>query len=69
MTLYGHLKAVFVKPNQIIEVSQTIGLMGNTGMVTGKHLHYDIIKNGYYLNPYLMMYLFLKVPIGNITPP
>ena len=66
MTLYGHLKMVFVKPNQIIGVAQIIGLMGSTGMVTGKHLHYAIIKNGYYLNPYLMMYLFLKVPIGNI---
>ena len=66
MTLYGHLKGIFVKPNQIIEVAQAIGLMGSTGMVTGKHLHYAIIKNGYYLNPYLMMYLFLKVPIGNI---
>ena len=65
MTLYGHLKEVFVKPSQIIGVAQTIGLMGNTGMVTGKHLHYTIIKNGYYLNPFLMMYLFLRVPIDN----
>ena len=69
VTLYGHLKTVFVRPNQIIGVAQTIGLVGNTGIVTGKHLHYTIIKNGYYLNPYLMMYLFLKVPIGNINPP
>ena len=48
MTLYGHLKAIFVKPKQVIVVTQSIGLMGNTGMVTGKHLHYAIIKNGYY---------------------
>lgn len=70
MTLYGHLNAIFVKPNQVVKMAQAIGLMGNTGMVTGKHLHYSIIKNGCYLNPLLMMYLFLKVPAdGNINPP
>jgi murein DD-endopeptidase MepM/ murein hydrolase activator NlpD len=60
MTLYGHLNTIFIKPNQVINVTQPIGLVGNTGLVTGKHLHYSIIKNGFYLNPNLMMYLFLK---------
>ena len=69
MTLYGHLNAVFVKPNQVVKVAHAIGLMGNTGVVTGKHLHYSIIKNGFYLNPLLIMYLFLKVPFGNINFP
>ena len=69
MTLYGHLNAVFIKLNQVVKMAQAIGLMGNTGIVTGKHLHYSIIKNGCYLNPHLMMYLFLKVPDGNINPP
>lgn len=69
VTLYGHLNAVFVKPNQVIKVAQPIGLMGNTGLVTGKHLHYSVIKNGFYLNPFLMMYLYLKVPAGKFSPP
>ncbi|MCU0469650.1 MAG: M23 family metallopeptidase [Arcicella sp.] len=62
MTLYGHLNAVFVQVNQVVDMAQSIGLMGNTGIVTGKHLHYSIIKNGFYLNPLLIMYLFQKVP-------
>jgi murein DD-endopeptidase MepM/ murein hydrolase activator NlpD len=62
MTLYGHLSAIFVKSKQKVNIGQTIGLMGNTGLVTGKHLHYGIIKNGFYLNPFLMMNLYLKVP-------
>jgi murein DD-endopeptidase MepM/ murein hydrolase activator NlpD len=61
MTLYGHLSTIFVKPKQKVSIGQTIGLMGKTGLVTGKHLHYCIIKNGFYLNPFLMMYLYLKV--------
>ena len=68
MTLYGHLSMIFVKPNQKVSVGQTIGLMGNSGMVTGKHLHYCLIKNGFYLNPILIMYLFLKVPHQKINP-
>jgi murein DD-endopeptidase MepM/ murein hydrolase activator NlpD len=60
ITLYGHLNAIFIKSNQVINVTQPIGLMGNTGLVAGKHLHYSIIKNGFYLNPNLMMYLFLN---------
>jgi murein DD-endopeptidase MepM/ murein hydrolase activator NlpD len=67
MTLYGHLSAIFVKPKQKVSIGQTIGLMGKTGLVTGKHLHYCIIKNGFYLNPFLMMYLFLKVPTQKIS--
>ena len=62
MTLYGHLSEILVVSKQSIRLGQIIGLMGNSGTVTGKHLHYGIIKNGFYLNPFLMMYLFLKVP-------
>ena len=62
MTLYGHLSEILVASKQPISLGQTIGIMGNSGKVTGKHLHYGIIKNGFYLNPFLMMYLFLKVP-------
>lgn len=67
MTLYGHLSEIFVKPKQQVNVGQTIALIGRSGMVTGKHLHYCIIKNGFYLNPFLMIYLFLKVPNQKIS--
>jgi murein DD-endopeptidase MepM/ murein hydrolase activator NlpD len=67
-TLYGHLSEIFVKPKQKVNIGQTIGLMGKSGMVTGKHLHYCIIKNGFYLNPFLMIHLFLETPIQKISP-
>ena len=62
ITLYGHLSKIFVASKQPVRLGQIIGLMGNSGTVTGKHLHYGIIKNGFYISPFLMMYLFLKVP-------
>jgi murein DD-endopeptidase MepM/ murein hydrolase activator NlpD len=67
MTLYGHLAETFVKPKQQVSVGQAIGLMGQSGMVTGKHLHYCIIKNEFYVNPFLMLYLFLKAPPHKIN--
>jgi murein DD-endopeptidase MepM/ murein hydrolase activator NlpD len=67
MTLYGHLSETFVETKQKVSIGQNIGLMGKSGRVTGKHLHYCIIKNGFYLNPFLMMYLFLKIPNQKIN--
>ncbi|MCK5124815.1 MAG: M23 family metallopeptidase [candidate division Zixibacteria bacterium] len=49
---YGHLSAYKVKVGQRIKRGDIIGLMGDTGNVTGPHLHYEIIKNGKHVNPY-----------------
>ncbi len=54
-TVYGHLEKVFVKPGDIVKKGDLIGLVGNTGLSTGPHLHYEIWKNGKPVNP--MKYL------------
>ncbi len=51
-TLYGHLKKVLVKNNQFVKKGQVIGLVGNTGLSTGHHLHYGIMYLQKFLNPY-----------------
>ncbi len=52
-TLYAHMskfaKGVVVGTN--VRQGQTIGYVGSTGMSTGPHLHYEIIKNGKHVNP------------------
>ena len=51
-TLYGHLKKVLVKNGQYVKKGQIIGLVGNTGLSTGHHLHYGIMYLQRFLNPY-----------------
>ena len=50
-TIYGHLADIKVKKNQFLNIGEKIGILGNTGHSTGKHLHYAIKKNSIYVNP------------------
>lgn len=48
---YFHLKSYSVKPNQTVNKGQTIGLVGETGRVTGPHLHFGVRWHGACINP------------------
>ena len=63
-TRYYHLKqnSICVKEGQMVKKGQIIGYIGNTGFVTGSHLHFEIRKNNQALNP--IDYL-LKLNINN----
>jgi murein DD-endopeptidase MepM/ murein hydrolase activator NlpD len=52
-TGYAHLSRVYVGVGEHVTAGQVIGISGNTGAVTGHHLHFDLMlkpldmKNGY----------------------
>ncbi|MCR4917514.1 MAG: M23 family metallopeptidase [Alphaproteobacteria bacterium] len=52
-TLYAHMSKFKSGVNVGTHViqGQTIGYVGSTGLSTGPHLHYEIIKNGTHVNP------------------
>ena len=58
-TLYAHMSkfAKNVKVGTAVKQGQIIGYAGSTGLSTGPHLHYEIIKDGKHVNP-----LTVKLP-------
>lgn len=51
MTLYAHCKKLYVSEGDVIKQGQQIAEVGATGNVTGSHLHFEIRKEGRYVNP------------------
>ncbi|MCZ7577624.1 MAG: M23 family metallopeptidase [Dehalococcoidia bacterium] len=47
---YGHLSAIQVAEGDAVEAGQQIGLVGNTGLSTGAHLHWEMASNGILLD-------------------
>ncbi len=63
-TLYAHMSrfAKGVNVGTTVRQGQIIGYAGSTGLSTGPHLHYEIIKDGKHVNP-----LTVKLPaISNL---
>lgn len=52
-TLYAHLSRYGrnVKEGRYVKQGQIIGYVGNTGLATGPHLHYEFRVNGVHRNP------------------
>jgi murein DD-endopeptidase MepM/ murein hydrolase activator NlpD len=50
-TLYGHMEKYIVRKGQKVKRGEVIGYVGNTGLSTGPHLHYEVHKNKKVQNP------------------
>ena len=50
-TLYAHCGTIYVTRGQRVAMGEKIGLVGATGKVTGPNLHFELTKDGIYLNP------------------
>ena len=52
-TLYAHISrfAKNLKRGKGVDQSEVIGYVGQSGLATGPHLHFELIKNGVQINP------------------
>ncbi|MBE9564365.1 MAG: peptidoglycan DD-metalloendopeptidase family protein [Proteobacteria bacterium] len=55
ISLYAHLSKISVKPGDIINQGDIIGNVGQTGRVTGPHLHFAIYANQTLIDPAFML--------------
>jgi murein DD-endopeptidase MepM/ murein hydrolase activator NlpD len=53
ITLYAHLRGwpSGIYKGRWVKQGQIIGYLGNTGLSTGAHLHFGVMKNGKWINP------------------
>ena len=50
-TRYGHMNKFVVRPGQTVKRGDKIGEVGNTGLTTAPHLHYEVKHNGKVVDP------------------
>jgi murein DD-endopeptidase MepM/ murein hydrolase activator NlpD len=50
-TRYGHMSRLAAYPGEMVRQGQVIGYVGSSGLSTGPHVHYEVLKNGRPVNP------------------
>ena len=55
ISLYAHLSRIDVKPGEVIKKGDIIGAVGQTGRVTGAHLHFAVYANQTLVDPVYLL--------------
>lgn len=50
-TVYAHCSQIYAEAESNIKQGDVIAAIGSTGNSTGNHLHFEVLKNGEYIDP------------------
>ena len=65
---YSHLYRYLVKEGDSVSLGQPIARAGNSGMVTGPHLHYEISRWDKTIDPMsLLSYSLTRIPVSSTS--
>ena len=48
---YSHMSEIVAEPGSFVRRGQVIGYVGSSGLSTGPHLHYEVLRGGVPVNP------------------
>lgn len=54
-TRYAHAQEIFVEVGQLVRAGDIIGAVGQTGLATGPHLHFEVMFQGEHTDPIAFM--------------
>jgi len=66
ITKYFHLESTSCKVGQLVKQGEQIGIMGNTGIGSGPHLHFEVWVNGAHVEP--TQHIGIVNKVGTVTP-
>jgi murein DD-endopeptidase MepM/ murein hydrolase activator NlpD len=61
MTTYSHMSEIVAAPGSFVHAGQLIGYVGSSGLSTGPHLHYEVLRNGSPVNPLAVRFSSVQV--------
>lgn len=61
MTSYSHMSEIVAQPGSFVHAGQLIGYVGSSGLSTGPHLHYEVLKDGTPVNPLAVRFSSVQV--------
>jgi len=63
-TRFAQLQDIHVTVGEKVTFNTQIGSVGNTGASTGPHLHYELLKDGKYINPKASLGIYPKYHVN-----
>jgi murein DD-endopeptidase MepM/ murein hydrolase activator NlpD len=67
VTRYAHCRLALVQPGDSVTAGQSIGAVGQSGLATGPHLHFELLVNGVARDPIQFIASTHRVSPGDST--